>query len=134
MFQQDKISVSWHADSSLEHYSSIAVYSFTIPLETSSSAPASASASGISKDDLCPKTLHNPLSYIQSPIKLKKRKLSNSPAQILNITSCNETQLAWKLALKVSPNAEGPRAQKLKISSTTVVSDAGSSSLSRGND
>ena len=31
MFEKDKISVSWHADSSLEHYSSIAVYHFTKP-------------------------------------------------------------------------------------------------------
>lgn len=35
MFEKDKMSVSWHADSSLEHYSSIAVYHFTKPTKLS---------------------------------------------------------------------------------------------------
>lgn len=37
-FGQEKCTVSWHADSSLEHFSSIAVYHVTGPLVTSSSA------------------------------------------------------------------------------------------------
>lgn len=38
LFQQDKCSVSWHADSSLQHYSSIAVYHLSLPPSSAATA------------------------------------------------------------------------------------------------
>lgn len=40
MFEKEKMSVSWHADSSLEHYSSITVYHFTKPTKLSTNKKA----------------------------------------------------------------------------------------------
>lgn len=67
-FQKEKCTVSWHADSTLEHYSSIAVYHCTKALKT--------------KKNPTPK---------------------NDPEDA-----------SWRISLRVCPNAEGPKAGKLK--------------------
>jgi FTO catalytic domain len=67
-FQKEKCTVSWHADSTLEHYSSIAVYHCT----------------------KAPKTKKNP-------------SAKNDPEDA-----------SWRISLRVCPNAEGPKAGKLK--------------------
>lgn len=67
-FQKEKCTVSWHADSTLEHYSSIAVYHCT----------------------KAPKTKKNP-----------------TPKD-------DPDDATWRISLRVCPNAEGPKAGKLK--------------------
>ena len=68
LYGTDRITVSWHADSSLQHYSSIAVYHFTKPM-----AEEEGGEQG------------------------KQGK---------------QQDLSWRIALKVSPNAEGPHTAK----------------------
>ena len=65
-FQREKCSVSWHADSSLEHYSTIAVYHLI---------------------------------------------LDNDGNELNSPSSINQS---WSIALRVSPNAEGPNVSPLK--------------------
>lgn len=67
-FQKEKCTVSWHADSTLEHYSSIAVYHCTKP----------------------PKT----------------KKITEQVDKL--------TDDSWRISLRVSPHAEGPKSAKIK--------------------
>ena len=99
LFQNDKLSVSWHADSSLEHFSSIAVYSFTTPINEHSKCLLD------TKND----------EEIQ-PTKKSKKNSTLKPIKDAPLNdNANNTTSLWKLALKVSPNSEGPNAQKLKL-------------------
>ena len=67
-FQKEKCTVSWHADSTLEHYSSIAVYHCT---------------------------------------KAPKTKKNSEPVE-------KSIDDSWRISLRVSPHAEGPKAAKIK--------------------
>ena len=87
LFGNDRITVSWHADSSLQHYSSIAVYHFT-----------NAKSNG------------------------------NGKSEGRGQQDCDEDQ-SWRIALKVSPNAEGPGVGKLKAPSSAANEDRATSSL-----
>ena len=69
MFKQDKVSVSWHADSTLDHFSTIAVYHFTQPKSS----------------------------------ELKGLSVDHADAALDD---------AWKVALRVWYDAEGPNAGK----------------------
>lgn len=51
LFKNEKCTVSWHADSSLEHYSSIAVYHFTKPVENAKTKKSSSHSANPSEVD-----------------------------------------------------------------------------------
>ena len=85
MFGTNKYSVGWHADSSLEHFSSIAVY-HTLMTTTPDTPSTSASSNH----------------------KRKKAPLKHSAAA-LAVSDEDE----WAVALRVTHDAEGPRAKRL---------------------
>jgi hypothetical protein len=80
-FQKEKCTVSWHADSTLEHYSSIAVYHCTKAKE------------------------------------IKKKAAKNGGRDVASDTdqAIEKEDDSWRISLRVCPNAEGPKAGKLKV-------------------
>ncbi len=88
-FGTEKCTVSWHADSSLEHFSTIAVYHVTTPI---SGARADQSSQRKHK-------------------KSKKEKNSDQPAD--SSSPVNDANVGgWRVSLRVWPDAEGPTAGK----------------------
>jgi len=97
MFGTDQCTVSWHADSSLEHYSSIAVYHCTkpagFPLEADNDFTEEAT----------------------TDLKKKKRKRSEETDQ--------HNGQQWRVALRVAPDSEGPASQKAAASRHSSSAD-----------
>jgi hypothetical protein len=83
MFEKELFSVSWHADSSLDHYSTIGVYHFNLPLENSVATTKEFKNNGKKEKG--------------------KDKESNASSK-----STPDQSKAWKIALRVTGNAEGP--------------------------
>eukprot|EP00752_Nemacystus_decipiens_P001669 g1621.t1 len=92
-FGQDRCSVSWHADSCLEHYSTIAVYHVTDPDTKESNDVADDSGSGSG---------------------------SGGGGSGVNFTGSGAD---WRIALRVEPDAEGPSAGKLKLAAVAGGSE-----------
>jgi len=86
------MSVSWHADSSLEHFSSIAVYHTTTAGDPSTDMPTPSTASASAKAN------RNP-----------KKSSSAAVADVdIDVDSKKTTNDLWRLALRVMCDAEGP--------------------------
>lgn len=85
MFEKELFSVSWHADSSLDHYSTIGIYHFHLPNSNQSAAAA---------DD-----------QLNHKKKKDKSKLKDKDNE-------SHVDKPWKVALRVYPNAEGPQQGK----------------------
>lgn len=82
LFKLDKTTVSWHADSSLEHFSSIAVYH-------------------------CEKS--DTTTQVIADKRNRKGKKDESACMRSDVRDSSDVN-SWKIALKVHPNAEGPTA------------------------
>lgn len=109
-FGQDKCTVSWHADSSLEHYSTIAVYHVSLPINSPPSITAPDNTNTTTS------TTTNPTSNNQEGNKKKNKKSKNSnnsnERQNQNQNQNENSETPWKIALRVWPDAEGPTAGK----------------------
>mmetsp|Transcript_16117 Transcript_16117/g.44607 ORF Transcript_16117/g.44607 Transcript_16117/m.44607 type:complete len:924 (-) Transcript_16117:1257-4028(-) len=101
-----KTSVSWHADSSLEHYSTIAVYQ-TLLLGGS-------------------KTSHNDNDKIKDKIKvrIKDNDEDNDKAgeKRTNQGKTQDSKGQWWVALRVAEHAEGPQASQRRRGTSTETS------------
>jgi FTO catalytic domain/FTO C-terminal domain len=95
-----RTTVSWHADSSLEHYSTIAVYQTLIPTSSSSTSNNNNNSSS-------------------------SRKGTTAPTPT-DSTATIGTQ--WSVALRVSPHAEGPTSTSLKSNSSDNNNDGNTES------
>ena len=145
-FNNEKCTVSWHADSTLEHYSSIAVYHCTREKKTKSSekiALAKIKATKVEKKRKREEkksvilALSN-ISVLSGETEIlnsdKSEEVSTSdikqdddfsmemiPASTIetetNIQKQESSDVddSWRISLRVCPNAEGPKAGKLKI-------------------
>jgi mRNA N6-methyladenine demethylase len=89
-FGRERCTVSWHADSSLEHFSSIAVYHVTVATP-------------------CPSTSPAPIPQHDKKRKDKKPRPSSGDQAG---TATGEGEGGWKIALRVWPDAEGPTVGK----------------------
>jgi alpha-ketoglutarate-dependent dioxygenase FTO len=113
LFRNEKCTVSWHADSSLEHYSSIAVYHCTYPQQKKAEVKASKEATS-GKDQ-----------KINAANAENKGKIDNSQ----DVSENDDIDKSWRLALKVHNDAEGPNAGKIKQGNNDS-SASGSGSIS----
>jgi hypothetical protein len=113
LFEKEFTSVSWHADSSLDHFSTIAVYHYNedhvIKTERNNSE-------AITVKQFEDKTLTETLEE-DGPAKKKRKKEKHN----FKPSSANKP---WKLALRVMPNAEGPWQGKPLPSNTTIEAPA----------
>jgi mRNA N6-methyladenine demethylase len=82
---KDKTSVSWHADSSLEHYSTIAVYQLLVPHKTNTNNFST-------KED--------------------KKEQQNDTSEQATATMDLPKHYEWSIALRVAHYSEGPNASR----------------------
>ena len=151
-FNNEKCTVSWHADSTLEHYSSIAVYHCTREKKTKSTekiALAKLKAAKIEKrrkseekksaiqassniSALSGQTLLSTLdTSIEVSMSDNKRNDDISSEMIAASTIETSTNIqiqenncvddSWRISLRVCPNAEGPKAGKLKLGTYSIL-------------
>jgi hypothetical protein len=93
VYGNEKCAVSWHADSTLHHYSTIAVYHYTRPI-TATSVPLAAS---------------------------KKKKGNKTDNKDSNPNSNNSDQeIPWRIGLRVWYDAEGPNQGKINSRSSEM--------------
>lgn len=97
-FGVDKCTVSWHADSSLEHYSTIAVYHCT---DSHAAGPL------VSKD--CEAVEGSGHKHKKQKKERKHGNMKCSSDHNVSGTDTGE-DLSWRVAMRVWPNAEGPTA------------------------
>jgi alpha-ketoglutarate-dependent dioxygenase FTO len=97
VYEQDTCSVSWHADSSLEHYSTIAVY-HTLFHDYASTAET-----------------------VNTNSRPHKNKKQQPQQQSKNSAITNHSQ--WSVGLRVVPNAEGPHATNNRGDLSSAVND-----------
>ena len=153
-FNNEKCTVSWHADSTLEHYSSIAVYHCTREKKTKMSekiALANTKAIKMEKKrkseekKTANKIIEKNLEKIEEPgtviptITLEKNEIIRTCTLTSNkdkdVTTESKVKIerniikkdsdhvddSWRISLRVCPNAEGPKAGKLKIGEIKYV-------------
>jgi len=131
--------VSWHADSTLDHFSTIGVYHCTSPLPctaTTSAAPCNtapskgssgtkgskstrtstlgkrgASEEGVSKEET--ETAVDPVEEVATADASEKKEVETEKVEETTAQkSSDEPDLSWRLALRVWYDAEGPNAAK----------------------
>jgi hypothetical protein len=95
--------VSWHADSSLEHYSTIAVYHCT---DRQAAGPLPAGVSGGSAVAVNGKGVGH--RHKKQKTELKQGGAKDHMAQADEAVEGED--LSWRVAMRVWPNAEGPTA------------------------
>ena len=151
-FNNEKCTVSWHADSTLEHYSSIAVYHCTREKKTKSTekiALAKLKAAKVEKrrkseekksatqtsSNISALSGHTLLSTLDTSIEVSmsdnKRNDDISSEMIAASTIETSTNIqiqenncvddSWRISLRVCPNAEGPKAGKLKLGTHSIL-------------
>jgi hypothetical protein len=103
-FEKDKCSVSWHADSTLEHFSSIGVYhctsgDTTVPLPKAGGKDKKPTQSAAEADNVV------------------------TPVPEDSLKSVGE-DLSWRIALRVWYDAEGPNATRALSSRATEMPSA----------
>lgn len=120
-FQKEKCTVSWHADSTLEHYSSIAVYHCTRQTQTKKIKNAEVKK----KNDKKNEKKNGTSSIIDTSIDSNKKSdiktpdESDAPLPPHSGLAEEEEDKSWRISLRVHPNAEGPKAGKLKTAVET---------------
>lgn len=101
-FEKDKCSVSWHADSTLEHFSTIAVYHITsaTAAHSTSIGPSSAKAQAGATHPTA--TGGDEAGGAAEDMQTEARKGA----------AAAEEDMSWRVALRVWYDAEGPNATK----------------------
>ena len=109
MYGNEKCAVSWHADSSLEHYSTIAVYHFHRPPQDSDTDTSTRNSKTISDDSVV--------------VKSKKRKRNKATqdnsiethgAECKQVPQPQQQSTPWRIAMRVVHDVQGPTASKKK--------------------
>jgi mRNA N6-methyladenine demethylase len=93
---KDKTSVSWHADSSLEHYSTIAVYQLLVPHKNNKNA----TKEGKSKKRVADTD--------------EKQDDTSEQATTTTSTADHQKHYEWSIALRVAHHSEGPNASRCR--------------------
>ena len=151
MFEQEKCAVSWHADSTLDHFSSIGVYHCTTarPLAASTSAavtrdPAGSAAAGATgdRDTRFPPNKKQKREEGNETAGKQKEDITSSMGEVASSKELKEEEessngcdsdsdsdgddSSWRIALRVWYDAEGPNAAK------AVTSRAGEMATAAG--
>lgn len=105
-FEQDKCSVSWHADSTLEHFSSIGVYHSTSAVAAPSTS-VRPSAPNVKAAPATEQAVHAGA----APTEDVQDAAETATAEE-EVREGEGEDLSWKVALRVWYDAEGPNATK----------------------
>lgn len=98
IFKQDKCTVSWHADSTLEHFSTIGVYHVTRPADTDTDTDTGTANTSTTTATTTTTTNNN--SNIMDG--KSEAAYSTTPAR----------DSSWRIAMRVHYDAEGPNVGK----------------------
>jgi hypothetical protein len=122
-FERDKCSVSWHADSTLEHFSSIAVYHCTDSQPCPNSQSALPTASGGAIDNSGQPSSAPPDESNKNDESTLKTHYSNVVPKLVQPTDSSAAMecgafeeggvdASWRIGVRVWYDAEGPNAAK----------------------
>ena len=150
-FEKDKCTVSWHADSTLDHFSTIGVYHCTSPLPctaTTSAAPCNTApskssrgakgsknklTSTLGKRDAPEEDVSNEETGIEEGVAEEIDVVTEKKGEIEKVVAparkSDEPDLSWRLALRVWYDAEGPNATKAITSRAGEMQTAAGSKI-----
>lgn len=151
-FEKDKCTVSWHADSTLDHFSSIGVYHCTSPLPctaTTSAAPCNTApskgsrgakgsknklTSALGKRDAPEEDVSNEETgteegAVEEIDVVAEKKGESEKVEAPAAPKSDEPDLSWRLALRVWYDAEGPNATKAITSRAGEMQTAAGSNI-----